>query len=175
MPLNRRSWLKVTTSGALLPGIGVFALPRRLRMRLAPITDVERSVVARIVDLLVPADNSPGALQLGIDREVLSDIGDRGWNARWVAEAVLWLDTQAHADGGGDFLELDEARQLALLRRMETEPEGNAPARVFRLLRHATMTAYYARPETWPSLGFDGPPQPVGFPGYASPPAAPRA
>lgn len=175
MPLNRRSWLKLTTSGAALPGAGLFALPRRLRMRLVPITDLERAVVSRIVGLLVPADETPGALQLGVDRELLADIEKKRWDSRWVAEAVSWLDTQASNDAGKKFLALDEPRQIALLERMEATQKGSAPARVFRMLRNATMTAYYARPESWPSLGFDGPPQPAGFPGYASPPAAGRA
>lgn len=175
MALNRRNWLKLTTSGAMLPGAGLLALPRRLRIRLVPITDLERQVVSRIVDLLIPPDETPGALQLGLERELLAGVEKKRWDARWVAEAVLWLDAQARADAGRDFLALDEARQVALMTRMETAPEGSAPARAFRLLRHATMSAYYARPEIWPSLGFDGPPQPTGFPGYASPPAARQA
>lgn len=172
--MNRRSWLKVATSSAMLPGFGLFTLPRRLRIRLMPITDVEREVVSRVVDLLIPADDTPGALALGIDREILAGIETRRWDARWVAEAVLWLDAQAHDDGGDDFVSLDGPRQVALLERMEAAPEGSAPARVFRTLRLLAMTSYYGRPESWPSLGFDGPPQPVGFPGYAGPPDAAR-
>ncbi|MCD6672512.1 MAG: gluconate 2-dehydrogenase subunit 3 family protein [Burkholderiaceae bacterium] len=175
MTLNRRNWLKLAASGTVLPGAGLLTLPRRLRMRIVPITALERAVVSRIVDLLIPTDETPGALRLGIDREVLADIEARRWDARWVAEAALWLDAQARADDGDDFLTLDDARQIALLQRMESAPEGGTPARVFRLLRHATMSAYYARPETWPSLGFDGPPQPAGFPGYAGPPVTPVA
>lgn len=144
-------------------------------MRLVPITDLERGVVARIVDLLIPSEETPGARRLGLDRELLADIEKTRWDARWVAEAVLWLDAQARAGDGDDFLALDEAGQTALLHRMGAAPEGSAPARVFRLLRNAAMTAYYARPESWPSLGFDGPPQPAGFPGYAGPPTARRA
>lgn len=174
MTLNRRSWLKVTASSTMLPGLGLLTLPRRLRIRLAPITDVERGTVSRIVDLLIPADDTPGALALGIDREILAGIETRRWDARWVAEAVLWLDTQAHDDSSDDFVSLDAPRQVALLARMETAPDGSAPARVFRMLRQAAMTSFYGRPESWPSLGFDGPPQPVGFPGYAGPPDAAR-
>ncbi len=170
MTLNRRHWLKLTTSGITIPGFGVFGLPRRLRIKVTPITDVERRVVARVVDLLIPSDETPGALHFGIDREVLADIERRRYDAQRVAEAALWLDSEARADGFDDFVSLDEARQFALLARMEDSTEADSPARAFRLLRHATMTAYYARPEVWPSLHFDGPPQPAGFPGYANPP-----
>lgn len=173
--LSRRNWLKFTTSSTLLPGIGWLTIPRRARMRLVPITDLERETVSRVVGLLIPADETPGAVELGIDRTVLQEIEANHWNARWVAEAVLWLDAQAKTDGVDRFLTLDDGRQIALLERMEAAPLDSAPGRVFRLLRHSAMIEYYGLPETWPSLGFDGPPQPAGFPGYAGPPAAPRA
>lgn len=175
MPLNRRNWLKLTTSGALFSTGGVLALPRRLRIRLVAITDLERRAVSRIVDLLIPADATPGALDLGIDREILAELEASRWNARWVAEAMLWLDEQAGAESAESFVALEAERQMALLQRMESAPERSAPARVFAMLRYAAMSAYYGRPEAWPSLGFDGPPQPAGFPGYASPPAAREA
>jgi len=168
--MNRRNWLKLTTSGITMPGFGVFALPRRLRIKLTPITDIERRVVARIVDLLIPSDETPGALHFGIEREVLAEIEGRRYDAQRVAEAALWLDASARADAVDEFVSLDEARQVALLARMESSAEADSPARAFRLLRHATMTAYYARPEVWPSLLYDGPPQPAGFPGYANRP-----
>ena len=42
--------------------------------------------------------------------------------------------------------------------------------RGFALLRREVMRLYYSQPPAWPSLGLDGPPQPIGFPDYTDPP-----
>lgn len=170
MALNRRNWLKLAGSGPALPGIGWFGIPAKLRRRFVPITATERAVVARIVDLLVPADETPGALQLGIDRTLLAEFESHPREAQRLSEALAWLDGEARTTGADDFLALDEAQQITLLTRMEAAPAGSAPAVIFRTLRQVTMSRYYAHPGTWPMLGFDGPPQPVGFPDYAMPP-----
>jgi hypothetical protein len=168
MRLNRRNWLKLLVSGSLVGAVGAVAVSRRLRIKLQAITESERRTFTRIVDLLIPSDGAPGAIDLGVHLAVLGKVESNRWDSQLVAEAFLWLDRQS---GGEGFLGLDEARQIALLTRMEAEPQRSVPARAFRLLRTETMTRYYAMPETWPSLGFNGTPQPAGFMDYAEPPA----
>ena len=51
-----------------------------------------------------------------------------------------------------------------------TAPSGSTPKRFFDHVRSAAFTEYYARPETWASLGYKGPPQPLGFMDFTQPP-----
>ena len=54
---------------------------------------------------------------------------------------------------------------------MASAPRGAGPRMFFEMLRNYAVRLYYARPESWPSLGFDGPPQLDGFPDFDQSPA----
>ncbi len=168
---SRRTWLKISLAGILVAG-GVAPLWRSIRIRLRPITDTERHATSRMVDLMVPRDETPGAIDLGLHLAILGRIEASRWDSRRLAQACMWLDQRARADHGRDFLELDEALQIAVMERLETEPRGSDPARAFGALRNETMSLFYARPESWAGLGIDGPPQPTGYPDYADLPRA---
>lgn len=167
----RRTWLKISLAGLLVAG-GIAPFWRRIRIRLRPITDTERHATARMVDLMVPRDESPGAVDLGVHLAILARIETSRWDGQRLAEACMWLDRQARAAHGRDFLGLDEPLQVALMETLEAEPRESDPARAFRALRHETMSLFYARPESWPGLGIDNPPQPAGYPDYADMPRA---
>jgi hypothetical protein len=160
--MTRRDWLKLAAGGATLTILGGLAWQfRRARLRLHPLTDLEHAMIARIVDLLVPRDETPGALDLGVHDRTL---------AKMYAEALLDLDRESRAKHGADFLKLDAAQQEGLLQSRSDAPLSTLGGYFFALLRGDTMRFYYARPEAWPSLGFDGPPQPRGFLDYSEPP-----
>jgi hypothetical protein len=173
--ITRRDWLKLAAGGATLAILGGLAWHfRQLRLRLYPITDHERAILTRIVDLLVPRDETPGAVDLGVHQRVIGELDVDRTRAKASAEALLGLDRDARARHGADFLALDEAPQEDLLLSLAAAPRSTPAGRFVRLLRHDTMRFYYAHPEVWPSLGFDGPPQPRGFLDYTEPPR-PRA
>lgn len=169
--MTRRDWLKLAAGGATLTILGGLAWQfRRARLRLHPVTDLEHAMIARIVDLLVPRDETPGALDLGVHQRVIDKLeGDRTL-AKVYAEALLDLDRESRAKHGADFLKLDAAQQEGLLQSRSDAPLSTLGGYFFALLRGDTMRFYYARPEVWPSLGFDGPPQPRGFLDYSEPP-----
>lgn len=162
--------MKLSLAAVLIVAAGAYALWRKLRIRLVPITDAERRAVTRMVDLVVPADETPGAIDLGIHTAVLATFEASRWDKRRLAEACMWLDLRARADHDKVFVELDEPLQIELIAQMAAEPRESNRGRVFRILRNETMARYYARPESWRGLGIDGPPQPVGYPEYADPP-----
>lgn len=169
--ITRRDWLKLAAGGTTLAVLGGLAWQfRRARLRLQPVTDLEHRMITRMVDLFVPRDETPGAVDLGVQQSIFKTLeGDRT-RAKIYAEALLNLDRDARAKHGADFLALDAARQESLLEALSQTPQTTPGGYFIRLLRRDTMRFYYARPEVWPSLGFDGPPQPRGFLDYTDPP-----
>ena len=169
--ITRRNWLKLVAGGAAVAMVGGLAWKyRQLRLWLYPIMDHERDMLTRIVDLFVPRDETPGALDLGVHRRVISELAGNRKRAKAYAEALLDLDRNARVKHGAEFLALDAAPQEDLLLALAAAPRSTPGGRFVRLLRYDTMRFYYARPEVWPSLGFDGPPQPRGFLDYTEPP-----
>lgn len=128
------------------------------------------AVVERIVDLLVPRDATPGALDLGLQRGVIEWVQADAMRAKAVAATVHDLDSAARSSHGGGFMALAAVRQIELLQALAQATRTRIGGYGFVLLREETMAAYYARPEAWPSLGFAGPPQPLGFLDYTDAP-----
>ncbi|HEB78965.1 MAG TPA: hypothetical protein ENI79_00625 [Rhodospirillales bacterium] len=67
---------------------------------------------------------------------------------------------------GEPFASLDEERRIEIVSLAEKAPAKTLERRLFKQLRRDAFFHYYADARAWPSLGYDGPPQPRGFPGY---------
>lgn len=129
-------------------------------------------MLARLVDLLVPADDlSPGAVELGVVETLFAKVARIRELAEVIASGCLLLDVDAKGRTGRPWLELDTDAQQASLQRLAEGTTAEFPNRFFRRLREATLDAYYSNPAAWPQLSFRGPPQPAGYPDYTEPPA----
>jgi hypothetical protein len=125
--------------------------------------------IKAIVDQLIPADDLPGAVDLGIDRQILtSATTDRGV-AAFMAAGIRWFDAAARARGGETFAALAAADQIAVAMRAEASPDS-AGGRLFAVLRRQAMSLYYIHPRVTASFPYAGPPQPQGFPDFAQAP-----
>jgi choline dehydrogenase-like flavoprotein len=128
-------------------------LERRNRERSADptrwFTREERDLVAILVSLLVPTDeSSPGASDLGtlgpsavdrIDAWVAASAHERDVYAR----GLLVLDEMARKDSGGHFVELSEERQLDLLRLIDKGGQGSERGSDIRSrIRRVTLNLY---------------------------------
>lgn len=167
--MQRRTWLKLAIAGTVGTAASLPFL-RPLRVRLMPVTRHERQTLRLLVDLLVPRDETPGAVDLGIDRIILARVESLRQEARRLANACLALDRLARGRGEGDFRSATQAAQIAMVMELMADGQSTYVARTLRALRRETMTLYYARPESWAGLGIHAPPQPAGYPGYATPP-----
>jgi hypothetical protein len=91
-------------------------------------------------------------------------------------EGVAWrlglkaLNAEARAAYGGDFCDLKDGLQDALLARMRngdlTSPEwsGMSPRDFFtRRMARDLVLAYYAHPTAWSEIGWGGPASPRGY------------
>lgn len=124
------------------------------------------------LDTLMPADESPSATQLGLDG-AFRQLG-RGRLKPVLDTACGWLDREARRRFGREFADLPQARRDVIVAFAAGAPPKSLPFRSFQFVHKVLIRLYYARPETWPSLGFDGPPQPAGFPDHADAPTTTR-
>jgi hypothetical protein len=121
--------------------------------------DIGDALLAAVIDLIIPRDADPGALDLGTLTFVRAHLASDPADAALIAAGLDTLDGRA----GGPFAGLSPSRRLALLETLEAEPW---------FVRLVTLTAegYYADPgnggndgaRSWDMIGYrhrlpDGP------------------
>jgi hypothetical protein len=165
MGLTRRTILKVLLGWSLAAttGAGEIRPP-------VPTRDRRRVLGALLDTLLPPEDGSPGASDLGIVEVMLKAARGTGFG-RLIDRGCQWLDQQAGERFGGSFAEISEEQRVAVVQIAEDAPRDSLPNVFFRAVRDDLFDRYYADVRAWPSLGFAGPPQPVGFLDFDRPPA----
>lgn len=155
----------------LVLGVGLLRKWRSFEFPTKPLSQEEKDVVRTLVALILPRDDlSPGAIDLGVDAEVLDALHENRHFRQVVRRGVRWLDDQAASSGGSRFLSLVEGDQIALLERAEVADFGTAENDLFRRMCDLTFTHYYSKPKAWAGLCYRGPPQPSGYLDYQSPP-----
>jgi hypothetical protein len=163
MSVSRRGFLRWSTV--------VWALTRLFPVRAAvpAVNPASDPTLGAWLDTLIPADETPSATQLGVDRMMLAaERNDPDY--RIVLDfGRKWLDAQARTRGATDFADLDTAGREAVAARAAAA--GDAPEYHFFLsTRQEAFAFYYVQPESWPGLGYRGPPQPLGHMDYARKP-----
>jgi hypothetical protein len=122
------------------------------------------------LDTLLPEDATPGATQVGVDREVARHMRDNPRMANMIVMGCLWLDQQADKLGAPEFAALDTVRRESVVRSAEQAPARSLPRVFLAGVLDLAYRHYYAQPATWAGLGYAGPPQPRGFMDFAGPP-----
>lgn len=124
------------------------------------------------LDTLMPQDAfSPSATALGVDRAIIARFPTNHRLQQLVFLGCNWLDNEARKEGGADFTSVSPILQESIVGRAEDSPAQSLPLVFFTTLRGLTWLHYYTRAESWPGLGYTGPPQPGGFMGHDKPPA----
>ncbi len=166
--------------------------PPRARRPGGVLTEHEFATLDALADLIVPADeHGPGARDLDAARRIeIRLMRDASMLERY-RQGLLWLDrAAAEMYGPGTyFIDLDRARQQRLLEEIDAalkawrRPVGGLLGRAWRywdrlmttlfgfgagvlffdLVRDDVFEAVYSHPRMWTLLGYDGPPQPLGY------------
>lgn len=126
--------------------------------------------LSAFLDVLLPEDESPSASQLGVDVQILAEAAGNPNVARLLDTGSAWLDLQARRRGAQAFHQLNEHGQIGIVQLAEAQPQPSLVRMYFRFVQDRAFKYYYSHPDSWPSLGYDGPPQPRGFPDYDQPP-----
>ena len=132
------------------------------------------SALPAFLDTLIPEDISPSASQLNVGPDLIARARQQSGFERLLILGCAWLNEQAQKQGIQLFENLDETSRIAIIEIAEQSAVRSLPRAFFDAVRHYAFGIYYAHPETNVTLGYTGPPQPVGFPDYAEPPASPR-
>ena len=167
---SRRRFLGLS----LILGLLAHARGRLAAVAKPALDDDPLKALAPYLDTLLPADESPAASALGVDRRLIDKAaGDAGYR-RLLVDGCGWLDRAARRLGAADFAALPERRREALVALIADAAPGSAHRIFFETTRWDALFHYYARPESWAGLGYDGPPQPAGFPDHDRPPGSAR-
>jgi gluconate 2-dehydrogenase gamma chain len=121
------------------------------------------ATISRIVDLLIPATDTPGALAAGVPAYVDLVIARNTDQQLVTADGLRWLDTEAARAGSKKFLDLTEQQQLSILEPLcELADSTNGLARgrnvqFFALIKSLTADGYYtSRQGLRDELGYKG-------------------
>ena len=127
------------------------------------------------VDVLIPADETPSATALGVDKQLLATAAGVRGQQRLLDAGIDWLNTRSRARYARPFPELDERGREAIVGEAAAAGFGTLPRVFFERTRAAAFFHYYGRPESWRGIAhYRGPPQPLGFPDHAEPPRTSR-
>ena len=141
---------------------------------LAPSSPVD-SILRAYVDVLVPADETPSATALGVDKRLLAFAREHPDYQRLLELGLAWFDRQARTKHGRGFPELREDEREAVVRTAAAADADTLPRVFFERTRAHALFHYYGRPESWRGIRqYRGPPQPAGFMDYARPPRSTR-
>ncbi len=137
-----------------------------------PLNTHEQKGLQRYVDLLIPDDTSPGALKLGVDQSIISkSLNDPDYR-QTLRQGLFRIDSIAKDMFGRPFFQLKNEQANRIILLSEEAKRYSAEHRLFGQLREDAFGDYYAMPESWRSLCYPGPPQPIGFSDYQQSPTS---
>jgi len=160
--MNRRAFMhRLAALGALLGGGWLF------KSLLSPsLSSEDRQAIWRAwIDHLIPADDTPGALDLGIDAAIL----EKPELVKLIEQGTLWLHETSSKSYGKPFPDLTETEAERVILAASEQPTGSWPRDFFFHTRQAAMQLYYADPRNRVNTVWEHPPQPAGHMDYQQP------
>ena len=105
------------------------------------------ATLERLTDLIIPADDKPGAIQAGVAPWIDSLLNVNEELKAKYTTGLAWLDTAIAANGAADFVRATPAQQTALLDviafRKNSTPDNAAGVDFFVLARRMTCDGFY--------------------------------
>lgn len=123
-------------------------------------TAEEFSVLEQLCELIIPADESPGAREAGV-AEFIDFMAANDNQLQWPFRyGVDWLNARATGLHGTNFIALTQAQQIELLRTIaarDVSARGDGDGRnFFALLRKYTVMGYYTSRIGMEELNYPG-------------------
>ena len=169
-PGGRRRFLKFSLLGTLLSYLSKLGanpiLPRVQKSAPDPL-----AALSAYLDTLIPQDLGPSASQLGVDKRIIEIAGSDTNYTKLLQAGCAWLDIEARKLGVDGFRYLKEDDQIAIVRSAEQANQPSLPWIFFGRTRADAFSNYYAHPDSWKAIAYTGPPQPLGYMDFESPPS----
>lgn len=107
----------------------------------------EAAIVTRVVDLIMPETETPGAVRAGVPQYIDHAAAANPDRAAVIRRGAAWMDEHAHGEHGRRFVDLEPAQQIAMLTLLAGEADFGNPrndgAAFFRILKDLTVDGYY--------------------------------
>lgn len=130
----------------------------------------EAEIMKAFVDTLIPADSTPSASQLSLNKTLLEHSEKVVNYPQLISLGCDWLHNQAMQTKGKPFTELNEQFKKTIVRSADASPASTIQKQFFDRVRHDLFGLYYAEPASWDGISFDRPPQPHGYPEHVQEP-----
>ena len=122
-------------------------------------------MITRLVDLIIPRTETPGAADAGVDFQIDGTVAAKPELRAQLERGLAALDSLARKERGHSFLELAAAEQIALLEGISGDANSES-GRFFRMLKDMTIDGYYTTREGLEKeLGWHGNTYLTSFPG----------
>lgn len=128
---------------------------------------VNEATLTAVVDAMVPADQTPGAVGAGVVERLRERLGGDPWHRTIYQRGFELVDRQADARGSPGFAALPLAERVELLESLLTagSPGG---LQFFLRARADVFDLFYTSPVGQAALDYK--PPSAGYPDYAGPP-----
>ena len=156
--LQRRDFLKFASAAVALSGMGGSGAAWAATLK--SINPMEANIFHRVAQVTLPVEGSilapwkPDVLLHTLDAALLGTMAPH--ILAGLKGGVAYFNDGPKAMHGKTFVELDNAQATRFL-----DDWGNAPEVPHRALaaglKKLVQLSYWANPETWPPLGYDGP------------------
>lgn len=169
MTFNRREFIKksgLTGFVSLFIPFVTFAKPD------SEVSGIDLSALRSYIDLLLPEDLLPGALQLKADNVILKKAEQDAQYAQAIRQGVHWLNFLAQKLNKTDFSSLPEDSQLKIVALSEHSQLATLPNLFYLTVRQDVFQFYYAHPEILKYFPYSRPPQPLGFADFTEAPVS---
>lgn len=122
-------------------------------------------VLSRLVDLIIPRTDTPGAVDAGVPFHIDQQVGAEAERQAVFRSGFDYLAEQAKKLQGADFVSLSEPQQMGILQTM-SEDESTAAGKFFKTVKDLTVDWYYSSEQGLVrELGFKGNTFRPSFPG----------
>lgn len=120
----------------------------------------EFAVVERLADIIIPADETPGAKEAGVAEFIDFMVANETETMPRFRDGLKWLDEFARRSAGAGFTEIVADRQESLLAQLayreKFQPGEEAGRAFFKLMRRYTVMGYYTSRAGLKALDYPG-------------------